>query len=88
MMKLKKLGKTTSSINVEASEYGIWLFVEDKEYFLPYKEYPWFKKAKTSELNNVKFLFSNHLHWPDLDVDLELKSLKQPEKYPLIYKEK
>ena len=88
MMKLKKLGKPTSSINVEASEHGIWLFVEDKEYFLPYKDYPWFKKAKVAELNNVKFLFGNHLHWSDLDVDLELKSLKQPEKYPLIYKAK
>ena len=88
MMKLKKLGKPTSSINVEASEHGIWLFVEDKEYFLPYKEYPWFKNAKPSQLHNVKLLFGNHLHWPHLDVDLELKSLEQPEKYPLRYKEK
>src|SRR3989338_8462030 len=70
-----------------AEHYGL-LSKEIKEYFLPYKDYPWFKKAKVAELNNVKFLFGNHLHWSDLDVDLELKSLKQPEKYPLIYKAK
>ena len=87
-MKLKKLGKLTSSVEVEASEHGIWLFVHEKEYFLPYKEYPWFKKATAFELNNVKLLFESHLHWPNLDVDLELESLEHPEQYPLIYKVK
>jgi hypothetical protein len=24
-----------------------------------------------------------HLHWPDLDVDLEIDNLENPEKYPL-----
>lgn len=88
MMNLKKLGKLTSNIQVEKSEHGVWLFIYDKEYFLPYKEYPWFKNAKDSTLNNVKLLFGNHLHWPDLDVDLELDSLEHPEKYPLIYRVK
>lgn len=88
MMKLKKLGKLTSKVEVEISKHGIWILVEDKEYFLKYKEYPWFKEAKISDIQNVKLFFGNHLHWPKLDVDLELKSLKHPEKYPLIYKSK
>ncbi|WP_420886735.1 DUF2442 domain-containing protein [Candidatus Kuenenia stuttgartensis] len=28
----------------------------------------------------------SHLHWPDLDIDLEIDSLENPEKYPLVYK--
>jgi len=67
------------------SKNGIWIFVKDREYFLPYKEYPWFKDAKVSEIHNVKMFHESHLHWPDLDVDLELESLQHPEKYPLIY---
>ena len=33
---------------------------------------------------NVKQLNYNHLYWPDIDVDLELDSIKNPQKYPLI----
>jgi hypothetical protein len=67
------------------SKDGIWIFVEDREYFLPYKDYPWFQDAKVSEIHNVKLFHGSHLQWPDLDVDLELESLQNPERYPLIY---
>jgi hypothetical protein len=33
---------------------------------------------------NVELLNGHHLHWPELDVDLELDGLNEPEKYPLI----
>ena len=68
------------------STHGIWLFVNGKEYFLLYQNYPWFKKAKIGEIHNVELLHERHLHWPDLDVDLEIDSLEQPENYPLIFK--
>jgi len=51
-----------------------------------YKDYPWFKEAKISEVYNVQLLHGMHLHWPDLDVDLELEALQYPEKYPLSYR--
>ena len=57
------------------------------EYFLPYSEYPWFQNAKISELYHVELLHSTHLYWPELDIDLNLDLLKNPEKYPLIYRE-
>ena len=80
-------GKNTSSAEVQGiSRNGIWLFVGGKEYFLTYVDYPWFKDAKLSEIYNLKSLHGTHLYWPDLDVDLELMSLQQPEKYPLVYK--
>lgn len=86
-MKSSMLGKSTSSAEVEnISRQGIWLFVKGREYFLPYDEYPWFEDAKLSEIHNVKLLHGAHLHWPDLDVDLELDSLSKKEQYPLLYK--
>ncbi len=85
-MKSQKLGKSISEVEVQnISTQGIWLYLKEKEYFLSYKDYPWFKDAKVSEIHNVVLLHDVHLHWPDLDIDLELASIEQPEKYPLIY---
>ena len=64
---------------------GVWIMVGGKEYFLPYSEYPRFKKAKIAEIYNVKLVNNLHLYWPALDVDLEVSSLANPEKYPLVY---
>ncbi len=86
-MKSQKLGKNISEVEIEnISINGIWLYVSGKEYFLPYEEYPWFKDAKVAEIYNLELLPGGHLHWPDLDIDLELESLKNPGKYPLVYK--
>lgn len=64
---------------------GIWLLVGGAEYFLPQEEYPWFRDARVGEILNVELLDGNHLHWPALDVDLCLDSLKNPAGYPLRY---
>lgn len=86
-MKSQKLGKSISEVEVQnISTHGVWLYVNEKEYFLPYKEYPWFRHAKVAEIHNVELLHGIHLHWPDLDVDIELESFEHPEKYPLIYR--
>ena len=86
-MRSSALGKSTSPAEVQdISRNGIWLFVQGQEYFLAYADYPWFKDAKLAEIYNLKLLHGTHLHWSDLDVDLELESLQQPEKYPLVYK--
>ena len=84
-MKSKKFGKNISNVEINTSPFGVWLLVADTEYFLSYADYPWFSEAKISELYNVKLLHKSHLHWPDLDVDLDLDSLENPEKYPLVY---
>jgi len=86
-MKSYALGKSTSAAEVQnITKYGIWLYAKDREYFLSYKEYPWFEKAKISDVYNLKLLHEAHLHWPALDVDLEIKSLENPEKYALLYR--
>ncbi len=88
-MKSLKTGKSTSKAKAEVlnvSSNGIWVLIKDHEYFLAHKDFPWFKEATIAEINNLKFLNDCHLHWPDLDIDLELESLRSLKKYPLIYK--
>lgn len=86
-MKSLAPGRNISKAEVlDISQHGIWLYVKDREFFLPYKDYPWFQEAKVSDVYNLKFLHGSHLYWPGLDVDLELNALKNPENYPLIYK--
>ncbi|MFH1371226.1 MAG: DUF2442 domain-containing protein [Planctomycetota bacterium] len=86
-MKSKVRGKSTSQVEVSNIDvHGFWLYVEDKEYFLPFEEYPWFKNAKVKEILNVHLLYGCHLYWPDLDVDLELSCIASPDKYPLKYR--
>lgn len=87
MAKLQKSGKNTSRAEVShISIHGLWLCIEDHEYFLPFKTYPEFKDAKISEIQNLRVLHGKHIYWPELDIDLALDSLKYPEKYPLIFK--
>jgi len=35
------------------SKHGFWLIIEDKERFVPFKEFPWFRNAAVAELLNV-----------------------------------
>lgn len=87
-MNLKKHGKNTldqAKVIIHTSPAGLWVLVYDVEYFLPFKEYPWFQEAKISEIHNVKLLHNTHLHWPTLDIDLELETLENLENYPLVY---
>ena len=87
-MKLKELGKSSSKAEVtQISTHGIWLMVKGVEYFLPYKEFPWFEKGTVAQIHNVELLHGFHLRWPDLDIDLNMRSFNNLEKYPLVYKQ-
>ncbi len=86
-MKSEKAGIDTSEVEVtNISSHGIWIYIRGKEYFLPFDEFPWFKNATISQIQNLQFIDGRHLRWPEIDVDLELDSLKNPGDYPLIYK--
>ena len=85
-MKLKKRGAPTLKIEVtQISSRGVWILVKGNEYFLSYEDFPWFRNATLSQAQQVRLIGESHLHWPDLDVDLELDSLNDLERYPLIY---
>ncbi len=84
-MKSSTPGASTSEAEVtNIDAHGIWVYVDSREYFLPYADYPWFKDAKVSEIISVELLHGVHLHWPSLDVDLTVDSLENPGKYPLV----
>ena len=81
------LGAVTSAVEVtNMDRVGLWILVHEKEYFLPYEQYPWFRDAKIDQVVNVQLLHEDHLHWPELDLDLCIESLEQPDKHPLVYK--
>jgi hypothetical protein len=72
------------SVSIEnITPFGIWIFAKEKEYFLSYKDYPYFKEQTLNSIQNVQLLHGYHLFWPDLDVDLEIDNLENPKKYPL-----
>ena len=65
---------------------GIMISVAGNDYFLSYNRVPWLKDATVRNILNIKMLGKNAVEWPDLDIDLEVDSLKHPERYPLIMK--
>lgn len=84
-MKSLKHGKSTLKPEItNVSQHGFWIFLEGKEYFLPFDKFPWFKKAGISDLTRVELLHKTHLYWPKLDVDLSINIIENPEKYKLI----
>lgn len=83
-MKSAAPGTTASDVEVtNISRHGFWLFLEDRELFVPFEEFPWFRDAPVGAILNVQRPHPHHLHWPDLDVDLAVESIEHPERYPL-----
>ena len=83
-MSSSQLGGSISPIAVtDISPDGIWVLAAGEEHFLSFEEFPWFKKGTVEQILNVIEESPGHYHWPDLDVDLGLDSIRHPEKYPL-----
>ena len=65
------------------SKHGFWILAKDKEYFLSKKDFPWFVDKTIREISDVKALSDTHLYWEDLDIDLSLDMIENPQRYPL-----
>ena len=75
--------KNISTVEVtNISAHGIWLLTGDKELFMSYQEFPWFKNGTIAAVTNVEEPQTGHFYWPDLDVDLTVDIIEHPEKYP------
>ena len=86
-MKSAALGPNTSPAEVtNVSPHGFWLFVGQRELFVPFRDFPWFKETSIREITNVQLPSPHHLYWPDLDIDLAVESIEHPERYPLVSK--
>jgi hypothetical protein len=86
-MKMKSVlrGKSTSDVEVTSvSTHGLWLWLNDREVFLAYDAFPWFKAAPVGDVLKVERVTPDHLYWPALDVDLHVESIDHPERYSLV----
>jgi hypothetical protein len=84
-MKSALRGKTTSEAEVtNLSPQGFWILVDDRELFLPFETFPWFRDATVRQITAVERPSSHHLYWPLLDVDLAVESIVRPERFPLL----
>ena len=86
-MKSRKPGKRISAPEVlNISTWGIWILVDDNEYFLSFEKFPWFRDATVAQIQRIDRPSVGHLVWPALDVDLELGCLVATERYTLTAK--
>ena len=77
-------GENTSAVEVtNISAHGLWLLARDKELFLPYEDFPWFKDQPIKAILNVQEPSTGHFFWPDIDVDLTEEMIEHPERFPL-----
>ncbi len=67
--------------NISAT--GFWLLVDDREYFVPFEDYPVFKTATIPQIYAARRTGPTQFHWPELDADIELEALDNPERFPL-----
>jgi hypothetical protein len=80
-------GTDTSAAEVtNISRHGFWLLLDDRELFVGFEHFPWFKDAPVKAILEVERPRPHHLRWPGLDVDLTLDSIEHPERYPLAAK--
>jgi hypothetical protein len=78
-------GRNISPAEVtNVSVHGFWLFVGERELFVAFEHFPWFRDASIRAITNVQLPSPHHLYWPDLDIDLAVESIEHPEKYPLV----
>lgn len=63
---------------------GFWLLLEDEELLVPFAQFPWFRRATIEQVSRVERPTEDHLYWPDLDVDLSVRSIRDPGSFPLI----
>ena len=66
------------------SKHGFWLLLGDEELHLPFEQFPWFKQATVDQITTVEHPTPDHLYWPNLDVDLAVASIRDPEAFPLV----
>lgn len=83
-------GTVTSANNraevTHISRNGLVLWVRDREYYLFYDKFPWFKRAAVDDVFDVQLLGQERIRWNALDIDLSLSIITHPDKYTLISK--
>ena len=71
---------------VELGGQGFWLMLEGEKLYLAFSDFPWFAKAEVGAINDVLRPSEDHLYWPQLDIDLSIASIRNPQAFPLMAK--
>ena len=83
-MNSEPLGIGTSAVEVtNITSNGVWLLSGERELFLSYSDFPWFKDVPVSKIISVEEPTPGHFFWPELDVDLGIESIEHPERFQL-----
>lgn len=83
-MSSEPLGKSISAVEVtNITKHGVWLLAGDRELFMSYEDFPWFKDAAVGKILHVEEPSPGHFYWPELDVDLGIESIEHPDRFPL-----
>jgi hypothetical protein len=83
-MKSQSPGRNTSPFEItNISSNGVWLLTGDRELFMSYDDFPWFKNAPIGKIIKVEEPSPGHFYWPDLDVDIGIETIEHPERFPL-----
>ena len=83
---LKNNSQPTSVAVLMINAQGMLISVQGQDYFLSYNCVPWLRDARISSVLNVRMSGARSIEWPELDIDLEVESLRHPERYPLLVK--
>ena len=77
-------GTVTLAVEVtNISGHGFWVLLGDEELAPLVSQFPWFKRATVEQLADVRRPTDNHLYWPQLDIDLSVESIRNPDAFPL-----
>jgi hypothetical protein len=83
-MKSPQHGVSTSDVEItNISRHGFWIWLGNRELFISFEEFPWFRDASVAKLTAVEWPTPDHLYWPDLDIDISVHSIERPEEFPL-----
>ena len=75
---------TSVAVVTPVSKHGFWFQLDAEELLVPFELVPWFKKAIIEPLSDVQSPTPNHLHWPQLDADLSVESIRDTSAFPLV----
>ena len=85
-MNLSNSGNPTLTCEVTGvTQKGLWLLVNDKEYFLSFEVFPMLAKIPVDKIFAVDFSPPEHLRWDEYDIDIELSSIFNPTGYPNLF---
>ena len=68
------------------TDLGFWLLVDDREFFVPFADYPDFLQATIEQIYQFEAPSPTQFYWPALDVDIDLNALEDPQRFPLVFR--